>query len=89
MIEDRIIKCKGCSKESYVTIPTARVIAKLDELFSTNDLAAVGRLLEYWEREARNLGDDRGLLEILNEEIGYYRRTAEKDKALAAKLAGN
>lgn len=84
MVEDRIIKCEGCSNESYVTIPIARVISKLDELFATNDLASVGRLLEYWEREARCLGDERGLLEILNEEIGYYRRTAEKDKALLA-----
>lgn len=83
-MEERIIKCKGCSKESYDTIPISRVISKLDELFATNDLAAVGRLLEYWEREARNLGDGRGLLEILNEEIGYYRRTNDKDKALAA-----
>jgi exodeoxyribonuclease-3 len=57
--------------------------AKLDELFATNDLCAVGRLLEYWEREARNLGDKRGLIEILNEEIGYFRRTAEKEKALS------
>ncbi|MBE6583704.1 MAG: hypothetical protein E7649_01800 [Ruminococcaceae bacterium] len=82
MQEERIIKCKGCSKESYDTVPIARVISKLDELFSTNDLDAVGRLLEYWEREARALGDVRGLLEILNEEIGYYRRTSDMDKAL-------
>ena len=83
-MEEKIIKCKGCSKESYGIIPIARIISKLDELFAVNDLNSVGRLLEYWEREARNLGDDRGLLEILNEEIGYYRRTAEKDKALSA-----
>lgn len=83
-MEERIIKCKGCSKEPSDIIPISRIISKLDELFSTNDLASVGRLLEYWESEARNLGDDRGLLEILNEEIGYYRRTMEKDKALCA-----
>lgn len=83
-MEEKIIKCKGCSKESYDTIPISRVISKLDELFATNDLDAVGRLLEYWEREARNLLDERGLLEILNEEIGYYRRTNDKEKALSA-----
>ncbi|MBQ4090831.1 MAG: hypothetical protein IJC64_00785 [Clostridia bacterium] len=84
MSDERIIKCKGCSKESYDIIPIARIIAKLDELFATNDLAAVGKLLEYWEREARNLGDVRGLVEILNEEIGYFRRTSDKDRAMSA-----
>jgi tetratricopeptide (TPR) repeat protein len=83
-MEEKIIKCKGCSKESYDIVPIARIISKLDEFFATNDLCAVGRLLEYWEREARNLGDKRGLIEILNEEIGYYRRTSDKEKALAA-----
>lgn len=84
MTDERIIKCKGCSKESYDVIPIARIIAKLDELFSTNDLDAVGKLLEYWEREARNLHDVRGLIEILNEEIGYFRRAQNKERALAA-----
>ncbi len=76
--------CSTCSKESYAVIPTMRILGKLDGLFSKNDLAAVGRLLDYWKNEAKNLGDDRGLLEILNEEIGYFRRTAESDKALRA-----
>ncbi len=84
MTDERIIKCKGCSKESYDVIPIARIIAKLDELFSTNDLDAVGKLLEYWEREARNLHDVRGLIEVLNEEIGYFRRTQNKERALSA-----
>ena len=78
------VKCKTCSKESYDKVPIARVIDKLNEAFHKNDLAAAGRLLEYWDREARILGDDRGLVEILNEEIGYYRRTSEKEKAMSA-----
>ncbi len=76
--------CSACSKESYEVIPTMRVLEKLDNLFAKNDLDAVGRLLEYWEREARNLRDERGLLEILNEEIGYFRRTSEGERALNA-----
>lgn len=76
--------CKSCSKESYAKVPIARVTEKLNELFARNDLDAVGRLLAYWENEARILRDERGLLEILNEQIGYYRRTGERDKALAA-----
>ncbi len=83
MLEE-IIKCQGCSKESYDTIPTSRIMSKLDELFDKNDLDSVGKLLEYWDREARNLGDVRGLLEILNEEIGYFRRTSNEERALNA-----
>ena len=81
---DEKIKCKSCSKESYDKVPIARVIDKLNDAFSKNDLLAAGRLLEYWEREARILGDDRGLIEILNEEIGYYRRTSNQDKGMSA-----
>ncbi len=76
--------CSSCTKESNLTIPTARILVKMDELFSKNDLGAVGRLLAYWENEAKNLGDDRGLLEILNEKIGYFRRTSDSEKGLAA-----
>lgn len=65
-------------------IPITRVIEKLNSLFAMNDLDSVGRLLDYWETEARNLRDDRGLLEILNEEIGYFRRVGKGDKALNA-----
>ncbi len=75
------INCGSCSKETYKTIPLTRVFDKLNDLFSRNDLAAVGRTLDYWEGEARALGDMRGLLEILNEKIGYYRRTNEENKA--------
>ena len=76
--------CNSCSKENYRIVPTMRIQEKLSELFSRNDLASVGKLLAYWDGEARTLGDERGLLEILNEEIGYFRRTSEKDKAMAA-----
>lgn len=76
--------CNSCSKETFKVIPLSRVMAKLDELFSRNDLPAVGRTLDYWESEARALKDERGLLEILNEKIGYFRRTGEKDKAIEA-----
>ncbi len=77
-------KCSSCSKESYAYVPIARVMQKLDELFDKNDLHGVGALLDYWEREAHIIHDKRGLLEILNEQIGYFRRTGEKDRALHA-----
>lgn len=74
--------CSTCSKESYATIPIARIIEKLDLLFGKNDLDSVGKLLDYWDGEARKLGDERGLLEILNEKIGYYRRTNDRERGL-------
>lgn len=76
--------CSSCSKEPQGSVPIERIIEKLNEHFDRNDLVAVGRLLEYWSAEARALGDTRGLLEILNEQIGYYRRISDKDKGLAA-----
>ena len=76
--------CTSCSKESYKTIPLSRVFDKLNALFAKNDLDGVGKTLDFWENEARSLNDRRGLLEILNEKIGYFRRTLEKEKALFA-----
>ncbi|MDO4608501.1 MAG: tetratricopeptide repeat protein [Clostridia bacterium] len=77
-------KCQGCSKENISRVPIIRVVQKLDEHFARNDLAGAVALLEYWNSEAVNIGDTRGRLEILNEQIGIYRRTYERDKALAA-----
>ncbi len=74
--------CSSCSKESYKTIPLGRVFDKLNSLFSKNDLESVGKTLDFWEGEARMLGDLRGLLEILNEKIGYFRRINDRHKAL-------
>ena len=56
-------------------IPIERVIEKLDSLFATNNLSGAERLLDYWLEEAVKLGDTRGELSILNEFIGYYRKT--------------
>ena len=77
-------ECESCSNEPKDKINLARFFAKLDEIFSRGDLAAAGRLIEYWERDARSIGDENGLLYVLNEETGYFRRTGEKEKGLAA-----
>ncbi len=77
-------KCEGCSKEKYDRVPTMRVISKLDECFSRNDLDGARRLLCYWENEARIIGDRRGLLEILNEQIGLYRRIGDSENGISA-----
>ncbi len=76
--------CSTCSKHPENSIPIARILDKIDRLFRRNDLVEVGNVLDYWENEARRIHDDRALLEILNEKIGFYRRTADKEKGLAS-----
>ncbi len=65
-------------------IDVRRIIEKLDGFFDKNDLAAAGRLLEYWQGEAALYGDLSGELSIVSEMIGYYRKTLEREKALCA-----
>lgn len=65
-------------------IPVKRVIDKVDEAFNSNDLAEAGRLLEFWQKEALSLEDKSGELSVTDELIGYYRKTGEAEKGLAA-----
>lgn len=65
-------------------IPVKRVIEKVDEAFNSNDLAEAGRLLEFWQKEALSLEDKSGELSVTDELIGYYRKTGEAEKGLAA-----
>ncbi len=73
-----------CTKEPIGTIPIGRIIDKLDILFAHNEMDEVGEVLRYWEKEARALNDDKGLLEILSEEIGYFRKVGDKVRGLSA-----
>lgn len=77
-------ECSSCSKEPLRTIPIARIIDKIDSLFDKNDVEEAGRILDYWEKEAKSLGDDKGLLEIYSEELGYYRKVNNREKGLSA-----
>lgn len=63
---------------SPVKIPVERVIEKLDRCYSKNDTAAAKRLLDYWQREALSAGDLSGELSVINELLGYYRKTGDK-----------
>lgn len=65
-------------------IPIRRVIEKADEAYNKNDMAEAGRLLEYWQKEAEALGDESGELSVTDELIGYYRKTGNAEKGLAA-----
>lgn len=74
-------KC-SCVKEPIGTIPIIRIIQKLDSLFNSNDYEEAGRVLVYWEKEAKALNDIKGLSEILSEEIGYFRKVNNKEEGL-------
>ena len=65
-------------------INITRFIDRLDSCFNRNDMRAARECIEYWENEARQNNDDRGLLTVLNEAVGYYRRSKKKTKALKA-----
>lgn len=62
-------------------IPVSRVIENLDSLFDKNDLAGAGRLLDYWRNEAKTLRDKQGELTIASEQMGYFRKVLNKERA--------
>ncbi len=84
MDKEETLFCKSCSKEPVGKVPVSRVIEKLDICFSTDDLTGAEALLDYWESEGHALGDERGLLSVLNEKIGLYRRCQKEEKGIAA-----
>lgn len=65
-------------------IPVMRIIEKVNAFFDKNDYIEAGKLLEYWESEARALGDESGELSMESELIGFYRKTNKKEKAETA-----
>lgn len=66
------------------SIPTGRVIEKLDEYLNKNDYASAERHLRYWYDEALAGGDMRGMLTVLNEQIGLYRKTEKENECFKA-----
>ena len=64
------------------TIPVNRFIHELDAAFNHNEMKSAQECIRFWEAEARRLNDDRGLLTVLNEAVGYYRRVKKKTRAL-------
>ena len=65
-------------------INIARFIERLDGCFNRNNMKEARECIEYWENEAKRLGDDSGLLTVLNEAVGFYRRSQKKSRALRA-----
>ena len=70
--------------ENNGKIDAKRFIEKLDGCFDRGDMRGAKECIEFWENEARTAGDRRGLLTVLNEAVGFYRRTQKKSKALRA-----
>lgn len=75
--------CPFCKPQSKASIPVARVIEKLDDYLYKKDFSAAEAHLEYWRAEAESLGDMRGLLTVLNETVGFYRRQGDGEKSLS------
>ena len=69
-------------------IPIRHVIDKLDRALTRGDTAEGMRLLDYWLREARALGDEDGELSVTSEMMGLSRRVNDREKGLAAVARG-
>lgn len=89
--------CPLCSGEKFYsndentpsgTVPMDRVIAKLDNLLETNQTAKAEELLDYWLKEGEILKDKKGVLAILSEQMGHYRKTGNAEKGLEAVRKG-
>ena len=65
-------------------IPQQRVIEKMDWYMSRRDYAGAERHLLYWLEEARGGNDLRGELMLRNELVGHYRKTANREGAMAS-----
>lgn len=76
--------CPLKNPKAVTPIPLGRVMEKLDEYLDRNDYDAAERHLQYWMAEAEGLGDERGRLSLLNEQIGLYRKTDREALCLEA-----
>ncbi len=74
--------CSSCSKEPLGRINVSRFISKLDGYLKKNQLDSAVETVLYWEKEAADLNDLKGLLSVLNEGLGLFRRVNDKEKGL-------
>lgn len=65
-------------------IPVGRVLDKLDAYFERKDFDAAERHLQYWLAEAEAVGDRQGMLTVLNEQIGFYRKMQNESETMKA-----
>jgi len=70
--------------ENIASGDVRRFIEKLDACFMTDDLKGADEVVVAWVKHAREAGDDRLLLTVLNEALGLYRRSGDYEKARGA-----
>lgn len=63
-------------------------ITALDAFFDREDMEGAGEYLRYVRRSAEAEGDRRLLFTVLNEMMGYYRKTREEERGLESIAAG-
>ncbi len=63
-------------------------IQKLDSFFDKDDMAGAGEFLRSSRRDAAAEGDKKFLLTVLNEMMGYYRKTREEERGLESVYSG-
>ena len=63
-----------------------RVLEKLDEYFSKNDMQGANRHLKYWVEEAKAVGDKAALFAVYNEQIGFYRKAEQEEDTMSCCL---
>ena len=61
------------------SIDAQRVIDKLEEYYDKNDYEGAERHIKYWMQEAENGRDRRGMLVMVNEFMGLYRKTDRRE----------
>lgn len=66
------------------SIPAGRVLEKLDKLLAQKDFDGAEQHLAYWLGDAEAIGDMCGMLTVVNEQIGLYRKLGRENEALAA-----
>ncbi|MGN1121682.1 MAG: tetratricopeptide repeat protein [Eubacteriales bacterium] len=72
----------GEKPRGHISVPD--MIASLDRLYARNDQAGVERVLEEYASQAKALGDVRGELSVVNEMLGHYRMSRNREKGTAA-----
>lgn len=81
--EPNCLLCGESAGEGQRTssVDVRRCLEKMDEYMGRHDYAGAERHLAYWLAEAESCGDLRAELSIRSELMGFYRKTADREKA--------
>ena len=70
--------------EARGRVDVRKILAEADRLYGRNDPGSAEKVLEEQLRKAEDLGDREGKLGILNELLGCYRKTGNREAGLRA-----